>query len=217
MNTRFLLPSLVLAVLLSSLSAASAANGSVGSTRYDTVGIAISGEWRDFGDFGDSPGAFGIRGIWQPIPWLATDLRFTYFERAKGDKGLWDGIRTRVVPLEAALAGVLPLGKHAALYGGPGIGWYSIQARSPKRKVVTGYDEEGHASYEVVGGVTKNTDELGYFVFAGGRVEFTESLWLFAEIRHTFLTVDCTVEGMETKIKADADGFGVTAGLVFGL
>lgn len=206
---------LALAVLLPS--AASAANAPWGANRYETVGFGVSGEWRDFGDFGDSAAAFGLRGIWQPVPWLAGDLRFSYFERAKGDKGLWDGVRTRVVPIEAALAGVLPLGKHAALYGGPGMGWYSIQVRAPKRKVLTGHDGEGHATWERVGGITKNTDEFGWFVFAGGRVEFTESLWLFAEVRCTFLSADCTVDGMPERVEADADGFGVSAGLVFGL
>lgn len=217
MKPRLLFPAVLLAAVLFSALPASAANAPWGATRYETVGFAISGEWRDFGDFGDSRGAFGLRGIWQPIPWLAADVRFSYFERAKGDKGGWDGVRTRVVPLEAALSGVLPLGKHAALYGGPGMGWYSIQVRAPKRKVVTGYDEEGHPSYERVGGITKNTDEFGFFVFGGGRVEFTESLWLFAEVRYTFLSADCTVDGMPHRVEADADGFGVSAGLVFGL
>ena len=206
---------LALAGLVSS--ASSAANAPWGANRYDTVGFGVSGEWRDFGDFGDSVGGIGLRGVWQPVSWLAADARFAYFERTKGEEGRWDGVRTRVVPLEAALAGVLPLGEHAALFAGGGVGWYSLQVRSPKRDVLKERDEEGRAVYERIGGVTKNTDAFGGFVFAGGRVEITESVWLAGEIRYTFLSADCTLEGVDGKVKADADGVGVSAGVVFGL
>ncbi|MBQ7251968.1 MAG: outer membrane beta-barrel protein [Kiritimatiellae bacterium] len=216
MKPRLPFPAVLAAAVLLSVLPASAANAPWGANRYDTVGFAVSGDWRDSGDFGDAAGV-GVRGIWQPFPYLAADVRFSYFERAKGDEGVWNGIRTRVVPIEAALAGVLPLGEHAALYAGAGAGWYSIQVRCPKRKVVAGYDEEGHASYERVGGVTKNTDEFGFFVFAGGRVEVTESVWLFGEVRNTFLSADCAMDGVHGRVEADADGLGVSAGLVFGL
>jgi len=216
MKTRLLLSALVLAVSAALLSPAFAANAPWGANRYDTVGFAANGDWRDFGDLGDAIGG-GVRGIWQPLPWLAADVRFSYFERAKGDEGSWDGLRTRVVPLEASLAAVLPVGEHFALYAGAGGGWYCLQVRGLTRKVLKSTDEEGNATYETEGGTTKNTDAFGAFVFAGGRIELSESLWIFGEIRNTFLSADCTVDGIEGKLDADADGIGASAGLVFGL
>ena len=142
-----------------------------------------------------------------PLKCLGVDFRTGYFEESDSeydDDGYLCRTQFRIMPMEAALSLILPLGEHVRLHGGGGVGYYSMRAH------LSGEDGE-RASVHTEDGFCE-------FVFAGAMFEFTEQLWLFAEARWTWLRPDLQLryDGGKQDFDLDASGFGADVGLMFG-
>lgn len=173
---------------------------------FSTIGIGMAGGYRDYGDFGKAYGGT-VRLWWVPLKYFGVDFRTGYFEESDseyGDDGYLRRAKYRLMPMEAGLSLILPLGEHFRIHGGGGLGYYSMRA---------------HLSVSSGERAGINTEDgFGEFVCAGAMLEFTEQLWLFAEARWTWLRPDLELhyEGGKHDFDLDASGLGVDVGLIFG-
>lgn len=130
-------------------------------------------------DDGDTGFGLGARIGIQILPSTTLDFRATWYEDVGGD-----GVDLKVVPLEMALIGDLPVSDRIALTAGGGIGYYDLDASvfSP-----------GGAKFDA--GVDS---EIGYFGLAGIEITLIDDLpaelgatrtTLFAEVKYQAVNV----------------------------
>lgn len=198
----------ILPLLLIGLCAAvpsATAAPAAGPMDFSTLGLAFSGAWWDLGTFGDSFG--GNAAVWwAPLPHLGLQLRTGYFDKTKTNLRDFNARgKVRLIPLEFAVTGILPLHDHFRLFAGGGLGWYAFSGEIKA-------DNRPELSLDV-------DDTLGFFGFGGFILEFTEQLWLLGEVRYTHLDSDLKISSngiVAKKYSPDISGAGANIGLVFG-
>lgn len=149
------------------------------------VEFGVFGSYIDSDDLGDGVGG-GVKLEFKPINWLSVDARASWIRFSNPDVDM--------VPLEMALLLNIPLANEQIVpYVGVGGGYYFFDA--------DGFDMD---------------DNVGFFPVVG--LEFgTRNVAFLAELRWLFLQSD--LDGAEDELgnirKADVDGLGINAGLLF--
>lgn len=161
----------------------------------------------------------GIEGQIRLHSFLAVDLRLSgygadRYEEAYCPCGCWTDHETTlfVMPLEAGLLAILPVGDMFSLYGGPGVGYYFFDGeyRIDYGRRETLYDID-------------MDDESGFYALLGVRAQFVRNAAFFFEGKYVW--IDSSLETRDESLdrlgrsdlpsKIDFDGFLFNAGLLF--
>jgi opacity protein-like surface antigen len=133
---------------------------------------------------------------------VLVELRGGYFENFDGDD---DKERMIVVPLEIGLFVRGALGERLSFVAGGGAGFYVI----PPYEQTTPIGRSGEPDIDP-------EDSGGWFAAGGLEFALTESIAVFAEVRHTWVEVDLVrIDGEETANSGTSlDGLGFAVGLM---
>ncbi|MDI9432996.1 MAG: outer membrane beta-barrel protein [Planctomycetota bacterium] len=145
----------------------------------------VFGAYLDSDDLDDGYGG-GVKAELNPIDIVSIDARASYVR--------FDDTSVDMFPLEAAALLNFPiLFEHIVPYIGAGVGYYIFDASDADLD-----------------------DEVGFFPLAGLEIGL-QKLSLMIEARWLFLEadVDSAEEELENITKADVDGLGINAGLIY--
>ncbi len=155
----------------------------------------------------------GVIGRFRLCDWLSLEGRVSGFGAGdtrdvsvQGAGYFEHTVTLAVLPLEAGLVAILPLGDAFRLYGGPGAGFYVF---------------DGEFSSEQ--GPLKTTldldldDESGFYVLLGGGWQLARNALLFLEGKYTWVETEVANAGgwLGAGAEIDFSGLALAAGMLF--
>lgn len=144
---------------------------------------------------------------------LALEVRISGFASGDSEDFYLEGegwveseLTLAILPLEAGLLGILPLGEMFSLQAGPGIGYYLFDGefRLIQDPVTTTYEID-------------LDDNIGYYFVFGTRVQLARNVALFGQAKYTWVetSVKEDVEIYQAREAIDFNGLAFETGMIF--